>query len=181
MGQGQSNAVGRDGRHSGPSRPPRSRLAFQAQASVSPSGAFGLGSHDFNKLEDKSLVERYKALKAERSEKRQAGLDAFQTDSCTIYMLLALLLSRTMITSLLESSEEDAYGLNNLFHKCTCLTKWANNIGIAVKSVIVLVLCVLAGTLQLLPIFLVGWYQPGDVEKGYLARIVKGDDEVCLD
>lgn len=181
MGQDQSNAIGPDGRQSGGSSRPvsRSRLAYQAQASDSPSGAFGLGSHDFNKLEDKSLVERYKVYKAERSKK--AGPDAFQTDSCTIYMLLALLFSRTMIHSLLESSEEDAYGLNNLFHKCTCLTKWANNIGIAVKSVIVLVLCLLAGTLQLLPIFLVGWYQPGDIEKGYLARVVKGDDEVCFD
>jgi len=100
-------------------------------------------------------------------------------NSYPIYMLLALLCSRAMITKLLKNTEDDSYGINNLFREGSYLTKCATNVGIAVKFVIVFVLCILTGTLQLLPILLTGWYQPGDIEKGYLARVEKGNDEVC--
>jgi hypothetical protein len=181
MAHQNQSSVGPDGHHSAnrqTARPaPGRRLSFekgQVQTSVGPNGPFGFGSRD----NDRPLIDMYKD---EREKKKQTGLEAFQTDTCTIYTLLALLFSRTMITSLLEGNENDSYGINNLFREGSCLTKCATNVGIVVKSFIVLVLCILSGTLQLLPIFLVGWYQPGDIEKGYLARVVKGDEEVCLD
>lgn len=102
-------------------------------------------------------------------------------NSYPIYMLLALLFSRTMITSLLKDGEDDAYGITKWLRskRFAGFSTFADNAIVAIKFFIVLVLCVLTGTLQLLPIFLTGWYQPGDIEKGYLARVEKGNDEVC--